>query len=435
MITIKHIRIFILLLFTISYFQPGKIFAQTNYPEIGKPFPGLDLTNIEHYKRRNATAEDLKGHFLILDFWNKYCSACIKNFPKTDKLYDKYKDKLSIILVGRDEEGIKPLYKRISEKQNLHLPFCFDSTLYNRVVFAGAPHLVWIDKGGIVKAITSSTALTDENIQAFIEDRKFAFQDRSFAAQQSRWTYNKSVPYLVDGNGGESANFLYRSLISEADVKTPVEALPVYIGDVRDGKYEGMTNLGELYLAAYFGAILLTPDTAMYGNYWHWPVLQVKDPSVFELNRITRKGFYFYSLMVPESKSEAGYLMNNIQSDLKRWFGYNVVIEDSMMPYWSLTRKGPGNDLEPDSLNVVFSFDRVRLAVNNLPMLEVLRLIFSYHQMGPPFVDETGIEGNISLDMEADFTKIDDLKRALNKKGLDLKLSKKMMKVLVIKDP
>lgn len=51
-----------------------------------------------------------------------------------------------------------------------------------------------------------------------------------------------------------------------------------------------------------------------------------------------------------------------------------------------------------------------------------------------PFIDKTGIEGNIDFELDAVFTDMKDVKRGLQKIGLDLVPGVKEMKVVVIRD-
>lgn len=52
-----------------------------------------------------------------------------------------------------------------------------------------------------------------------------------------------------------------------------------------------------------------------------------------------------------------------------------------------------------------------------------------------PFVDETGITENVDFSIAADMTDLADIKKQLNKMGLDFVKGTKKMKVIVISDP
>ena len=46
-----------------------------------------------------------KGKFILLDFWNRYCGACIESIPELDKITEKYKKNLVVISIRNDPKG------------------------------------------------------------------------------------------------------------------------------------------------------------------------------------------------------------------------------------------------------------------------------------------------------------------------------------------
>jgi len=41
----------------------------------------------------NLKLSDLKGNYVLLDFWGSWCGPCIREFPKLKELYSKYNGK------------------------------------------------------------------------------------------------------------------------------------------------------------------------------------------------------------------------------------------------------------------------------------------------------------------------------------------------------
>ncbi len=59
---------------------------------------------------------DLRGKYVVLDFWGSWCVNCIKGFPEMATYYGKYKDKLEIL--GVDCNDTEARWKAAVEKHN-----------------------------------------------------------------------------------------------------------------------------------------------------------------------------------------------------------------------------------------------------------------------------------------------------------------------------
>src|SRR5688572_9535860 len=81
--------------------QPKKIEADSirHYPEVGDANLEFALTNIRYFSKKEASLADFKGKWLIVDFWTRWCPACIASFPKVDELKKKFEGKVQFILV------------------------------------------------------------------------------------------------------------------------------------------------------------------------------------------------------------------------------------------------------------------------------------------------------------------------------------------------
>jgi thiol-disulfide isomerase/thioredoxin len=60
----------------------------------GQKAPELLLTTPEGNR---ISLSDLRGKYLVLDFWGSWCQPCIAGFPTMRTYYDRYKDKLNIL--------------------------------------------------------------------------------------------------------------------------------------------------------------------------------------------------------------------------------------------------------------------------------------------------------------------------------------------------
>ena len=420
----------------VYFLSPILIYGQTSaitVPEIGKACPDFALTNIQYYNKDKVTLSDFRGKHLILDFFSQGCTSCFASFPKVNLLQKEFQDRVDIILVGSARgDKIKETYEKFRSRQKLDLAVTYELELLDRWEIHRFPHILWIDDKGIVKAITAGD-LSAQNIQAFLEGKDFDFFDKSKKATTKMETeYNHNKPFLVDGNGGKSDDFLFRSLLAEWKGNTSIQ-IPSTI-DSKDGRFECLGSIPwHLYRLAYTGSTYYLED---YGKFFHLPFLEVEDSIHFRFDTYNKKNVFNYSLIVPSSKATREYLMGVMQRDLKDYFGYEVSIEKRIVPYWRLIADKPAKKrLANTSGTVLRNVSHTGFSLKNVPMKEVILTIWGYHQMEPPFIDETGIDYNIDLEIDVLLTDLKAIQKAFRKKGLILERGTKEMPAIVIRDP
>ncbi|WP_372490048.1 TlpA family protein disulfide reductase [Chitinophaga sedimenti] len=81
----------------------------------GLQTPNLKWHTVVNHPSPTLDLSQYRGKIVILDFWNTYCGACIKQFPKMDSIQEKYKDDLKIVLIDSKASEDKP------EKKSLRL--------------------------------------------------------------------------------------------------------------------------------------------------------------------------------------------------------------------------------------------------------------------------------------------------------------------------
>lgn len=100
---------------------------------------------------------DLKGQYVLIDFWASWCGPCRQENPNVVRLYNKYKDKgFTVFSVSLDDNVMN--WKAAIDRDALTWPHHVSDLLkWNSVVVSlykiqGIPHTVLIDKKGTIIA-------------------------------------------------------------------------------------------------------------------------------------------------------------------------------------------------------------------------------------------------------------------------------------------
>lgn len=423
-----------LILSLMSYFSG---LAQTDYPVTGKPIPEFTLTDVHYYSKNSFTPADANGKWLVLDFWSQGCTACVQSFPKVNKLQLEFKDDIQFLLVGKNDKynrNIEKVFERFKKNMNLNLSIAYDSTLFLRFGIIAVPHVIIVDPKSNVYAVTFSSALTHENLQALIDNKKPELPknyDAPGIEAKSRWSY------LLNENDPHD-EFLYRSVLS-ANKGEGQEWFGGIDRYAAWGFYQvTRIDLGRLYMIAWFGDNSWSQWDNLYQTHWMSPMIEVSDPLPFQANYSTtdNTGFYNYSLVIPRIESTKARLMELMQSDLNKCFGYQVSVETRVMPYWKLTATDDARQkLKSKYTQEALTLSPTGITGKSFRINIVISQIENYVGHSIPYLDETGITEPIDLSFSAVMTDIKEVQRGLKKHGLILEKSQKEFQVLVIRDP
>lgn len=90
------------------------------FVNVGKKAPELAVLDIEDHAVKLKT---LSQKIVLINFWSEGCSACVKEMPKYNKLYDTYKNQMTIIgiNIGSKKEDVVRIKKRLQIKYPLVL--------------------------------------------------------------------------------------------------------------------------------------------------------------------------------------------------------------------------------------------------------------------------------------------------------------------------
>ena len=417
-------------------------------PEVGKPCPNFFFTKIDFYKSKKLYLSDLKGKWVVLDFWSIGCSGCVASLPKISKEQIALNDKVQFIMVGpeaRPED--RKMYANYQGKLKLAMPSAFDDDLFKSFNVGLLPHVIIIDPDGIVKAITTNA--DSSKLRALLSGGNPKFAAPTYADNKSKsrdFKYSDELPYLVEGNGGNDSDFIFRSLLTHWRPGNPrhSERLVNSLNPImQQGRFEFLRgSLSDLYAVAYLGmSDISRTDSNEYGKLYPIPIFEIDDPDILKPDKVTGHNQYCYSLKVPREKAHSSFMMQVMQNDLKNYFGYEVSIETRKMPYWRLiaSEKAKAKLKTKGGAEVISSNGKPwqENLLKNQPMSILLTVIDYYSEVtinGSPLLDETGINYNIDIDLDWVKGDYQIIRKALQKNGLDLLPGEKDMRCLIVRE-
>lgn len=210
-------------LLTALFLLTANVFAQQKTKEIkiGDKIPDLLIQGIINQKNNKVELKELyKDGLLIIDFWGTYCAPCIKEMIFLDSLKAVHPGKFNVLMVTSEDGGVikKFLSKSINKDvRTSNLILATKDTLLKKLFpHSMIPHNIWIDKNGIVKAITGSAEVKSGNILNFNDgeitrtlrtkkDNVTFDRTKEFHLGDSTFTYRSIITPFINGIGGSGS--------------------------------------------------------------------------------------------------------------------------------------------------------------------------------------------------------------------------------------
>lgn len=134
-------------------------------PEIELPNPNGDIIRLS----------DMRGKYVLVDFWASWCGPCRRENPNVVRLYNKYKNKgFTVFSVSLDENG--EAWKAAIQKDGLSWPnHCSDlkrweSTVIQDYGFTGIPYTVLLNKEGKFIGVNLRGAALEQKLKELFEN-------------------------------------------------------------------------------------------------------------------------------------------------------------------------------------------------------------------------------------------------------------------------
>tara|TARA_B100001093_G_scaffold104218_1_gene96398 strand:+ start:437 stop:1003 length:567 start_codon:yes stop_codon:yes gene_type:complete len=105
-------------------------------------------------KNKKIFLDDLKGQWIVINYWADWCPPCIKEIPELNALNEKHKDNLKVFLYNFDRlEGKELEEQLIKIKAEVPSIITDPQTIYNFSVPDALPVTFIIDKEGKLSSV------------------------------------------------------------------------------------------------------------------------------------------------------------------------------------------------------------------------------------------------------------------------------------------
>ncbi|WP_316837260.1 TlpA disulfide reductase family protein [Pedobacter nutrimenti] len=417
-----NIILLLITLFSIgTYGQDQKIKAL----KIGDKVPDFLIDNIKNSEFKTRKASDLYGAgLLIINFWETYCVPCVREMPVLNKLAAKFKGKYNMLCVSsQDDHTVDTFIKRNTHDQLMFT--AMDTVLYKYFPHKVVPHNVWIDKNGVVVAITDDYEVNEKNIELALKEKvELSVKDEDLTfdwrkplkTADSIFIYRSVItPFKNIGNGGTLAlDTLSQTsrFLSWNTIKTDL-IWSAYMKTSRPRDYKLID--------------IITKDSASF--FFPAKEGEMREYGVEKYKEWERKNNYCYELYF-NRKVGSNQFYDIMTKELCLFFNLKVEVTQKATECWVLTKLN-NKILQSRSKGTEkkgYGFSDSKFTASNLPLDEITKILYGFFSKERPFVNETGIRFNIN--MEKDFKTLfesgqglsmDILQKYLNSIGLELK--------------
>lgn len=160
----------LLSLIIITFFSCTK---ETKVVEIGKTVPNYTFNEVLNIDQKSFSLKN-QHKPIIIEFWATWCSPCIPAMKKLESLQEKYKNEIEIITVSTDS---KKNLKRYIENTKTSLRIAFDTTHLKPFKYKYIPHIILVNKEGIVQVITTPEKVTDQIVADLIAGKNIQINE------------------------------------------------------------------------------------------------------------------------------------------------------------------------------------------------------------------------------------------------------------------
>jgi len=418
--------------------------------EIGDEIPEelweAPLQVVNHPEGKEVvTLDEYRGKLIILDFWATWCIPCLNSFPKLEKLQDDFKE--DIVIISLTEERRSLVHDFLKNSNKSMQTVVEDRYIKEYFPHRSIPHFIWIKDGRVLAAV-GIESVNENNIERVLLGEDVEFVHRK------QINFDRSKPLMVAGNGGDEINMLYQSVITgriPEDISGEFSPNPtqfIYYNQTIDHLFfsalqrKGIKNLTFFNNRKY---TLFEVDDSLKNRISPLRVLKTKDD--LAMREWAERNTFCYNLVFPKESNLSrldGRMFQDLNQFFSNYLNFECVYETRKVKALALIKTDSFEDISSEgrSSSIKWGAKHQSLSIVNSPIQMLVNrlsgktydLISKKSNLDQlPIVDETGIEGNVDLFLEGDFSDFDSIRSVLRSKGLDLVEKETLVKMIVYK--
>ena len=409
---------------------------------------------VEYHHNANRVREEISQLYkkggLIINFWATWCGACIEEMKSLDSLQKFVGDSIKILSVTYQDDKTVNKFLELNDwavKSNLY--FVLEDTLLKKLFPHNAiPHNIWINKHGVIKAITGKEEVNLSNIQALLSGAGL-----NVRSKKDNMDFDFRKPMQIN-----DSSIQYRSIFNTHLTDVNVNGLIVsqvnYQKPTMQRFFGFNYNIIQLFWAAYsqqahpypnFYLIeILTQDSIKFYYPQQTPGL-FKNSKYQSTQEWMEENTYAYELRLSKPVFPDVFFKYVIE-DLERNLPVSTRTEKKKRDciVVKIDAKNRKSIETAKTREPYINIDNDHLIVENATMDDLLQWIiqttFNY-EIGrkEPYINETGINGpiNLTIPLNAQLEKtkrLEMIESGLGQLGFRFKMKTKRYPVLIIED-
>jgi thiol-disulfide isomerase/thioredoxin len=132
---------------------------EQGFPGMNDPQAVIDGATFQTLEGEPVRLSDFEGQFVVVDFWETWCSPCMEVFPAMQELEDEYGDKFTMLAVNLGKVDDLETVKEFKENNPYTFAYLIDAEkAYDRFQVPGIPFKVMVGPNGeVLKAEMGSS--------------------------------------------------------------------------------------------------------------------------------------------------------------------------------------------------------------------------------------------------------------------------------------